>query len=284
MPAKLIRGEEVGDKVQAEILAELKDLRKKTEKVPGLALIVVDENPASLSSVYSKEELGKKLGFYTGVHRLPATVTVEEICTVIRRLNSEEQIHGLFCQLPLPGHLPENVILDAIAPDKDVGGMHPLNAGKLLSEARGYWPCRAYGFMQAIEFAKQPVYGKTAVLISRSNNMGKPLALLLLRRNAAVTLCPTLTGELPEICRSADILVTEAGKPGLIRGDWIKPGAVVIDASVTLRGEKLVGDLVLEEVVKVAGWVFPLTADEAGPLTMMMLMKNTLEAFKERVR
>lgn len=283
MTAKLLSGEEVGDKVQLEILAELESLRKKTEKVPGLAVIVVGENPASLSSAYSKEELGKKLGLYTKVHRLPPAVSMEEICTVIRRLNSEEQIHGLSCQLPLPRHLSEKVILTTIASDKDVGGMHPLNAGKLLSEAGGYLPCSAYGCLQALEFTKQPVYGKMAVVLGYSNIVGKPLALLLLRRNATVTFCPTLTGDLPEICRSADILIIEAGKPGLVRGDWIKPEAVVIDAGATRRGETLAGDVVLEEAVQVAGWVFSLPAEEAGSLTQTMLMKNTLKAFKKSV-
>lgn len=283
MLAKLISGEEVGDKVQLEILAELEGQRKKTKKVPGLAVIVVDENPASLSSAHRKEELGKKLGFYIEVHHLPPAVSAEEICTEIRRLNSEEQIHGLYCQLPLPRHLPEKDVLATIAPDKDVGGMHPLNAGKLWSEAGGYLPCSAYGCLQALEFTKQPVYGKMAVLLSHSNIVSKPLALLLLRRNATVTFCPTLTGDLPEICRSADILIIEAGKPGLVRGDWIKPEAVVIDAGATRRGETLAGDVVLEEAVQVAGWVFSLPAEETSPLTLAMLMKNTLKAFKKRI-
>lgn len=283
MPAKLIKGKEVGDKVCADISAELKDLYPKTDKVPGLGIIVVGEDPASLSSVRHKEKQSKKLGFYSEVHRLPATASTEDVCAVIQQINENNQIHGLLCQLPLPENLHEKAILKAIDPGKDVGGMHPINAGKLFSGKRGYLPCSAYGLMQVIDFTKQPIYGKTAVMISRSDIVSKSLALLLLRRDASITFCPTLSGDLPEICRTADILVTDAGKPGLVRGDWIKPGAVVIDASVTRSGEKLVGDVVLEEAVKVAGWISTLPAGGDDPLTITMLMKNTLEAFKKRI-
>ena len=158
----------MGDKVCADISAELKDLYPKTDKVPGLGIIVVGEDP-SLSSVRHKEKQSKKLGFYSEVHRLPATASTEDVCAVIQQINENNQIHGLFCQLPLPEDLQEKAILKAIDPGKDVGGMHPINAGKLFSGKRGYLPCSAYGLMQVIDFTKQPIYGKTAVMISRSD-------------------------------------------------------------------------------------------------------------------
>ena len=281
MPAKIFSEEEVGDKVQLEILAEFGNLCKKTKNVPGLAVIVVGEDPASLSAAQKKEEVGKELGFRVGLHRLPATVSTEEVCKVIRRLNSEEQLHGLFCQLPLPRHLPEKDIIAAIDPGKDVGGTHPLNAGRLWGGMDCYLPCSADGCLQALNLTGQSLQGKTAVLLGHSNIVTKPLALVLLQKNATVTVCPTITGELPGICRSADILITEMGKPGLVKGDWVKPGAVVIGAAATRSGEVSMGDVVSGEVVQVAGWFFHLPARETGVLMPLMLMKNTLKAFQK---
>lgn len=283
MPAKLLGEKEVGDAVQREILAELESLRKNIKQVPGLAVIVVGEDPASLSVARGEEELGEKLGFHVEIHRLPSTVSVEEICAVIRQLNRAEQIHGLFCRQPLPRRLSEKIIFKAIAPNKDVGGMHPQNAGSLWDGGESFLPCGAYGCLEALKFINRPIQGKTAALIGYSNIVNRPLALLLLRENATVTMCPVLADDLPGICRSADILVTEAGKPGLVRGGWIKPGATVIDAGVTLQGGDLTGDVVLKEAQQVAEWVVPFRATEMGTLTLTMLMKNTLKAFKKKV-
>jgi len=177
----------------------------------------------------------------------------------------------------LPRHLPEKVVLAAIAPDKDVGGVHPLNAGKLFGESGGYLPYKADACLQALAFTKQPLQGKTAVLLGAGDAVGKPLALLLLQKGATVTLCPTLNGDLPEICRGADILVTEARKPGLVRGDWIKPGAVVIDVGINRLDQGLVGDVDFESAKAVAGSITPVPGG-VGPMTITMLLKNTLVA------
>ena len=283
MPAKLLGEEEVGGEVQREILAKLKSLQKKIKQVPGLAVIAVDEDPTSPSAVYGEEELGKKLGYHIEVHRLSPATPVKKIRRTIRHLNDDEKIQGIFCRFPLSRRLTEDV-LETIVPDKDVGGMHPLNTGMLWSGVESFIPCSAYACLQALEFTKQPVHGKTVVLLGRSNIVSKPLAHLLLQKNATITMCPALTDDLPEICRSADILISEIGKPGLVKGSWIKAGAAVIDAGVTRQRDGApVGDVVLEEALQVAEWVFPLPAKEAGTLVLTMLMKNTLKAFVNKM-
>lgn len=283
MPAKVFSEEEVGAEIQLQILAELGNMSKQTKEVPGLAVIVVGENPAFLSTAHRKKKLGEALGFHVELCPLPSTATTEEICTVIRCLNKEERFHGLFCQLPLLDHLSKKVIQAAIVPTKDVGGVHPLNAGKLWSETGGYLPCSASGCLEALKFTKEKVCDKTAVLLGNSNTLSKPLALLLLQKDVTVTLCPTLTADLPKICRDADLLVTEIGKPGLIKSNWINPGAIIIDAGVSQQDGVLKGDVAIKEVAQIAGWILPLSVKEMGALTLTMLLKNTLEAFKKKI-
>jgi methylenetetrahydrofolate dehydrogenase (NADP+)/methenyltetrahydrofolate cyclohydrolase len=282
MTAKLIKGDEVANKVRMELTAELKDLYAKTDRIPGLAVVLVGENPASLSYVINKERQSKKLGFYSEVHRLPASASEEEILAVIQQLNEDDKIHGFMVQLPLPEHVNEKAIIDAINPEKDVEGTHPINMGKLFSDEKGYPPCTAYSIMKMIEFTRQPVYGKTAVVIGRSNIVGKPLSLLLLRRNASITLCHSYTSGLADICLAADILVSATGQPELVKGDWVKPGAIVIDVGITQVGDKLTGDVAFEEAKEKAEWISPVPGG-VGPLTITMLMKNTLEAFKRKM-
>ncbi len=281
MTAKLIKGDEVAGKIRQEIFAEAKDLYEKTKLIPGLAVVFVGENPASQAFVINKEKLSKKLGFNSEVHRLPANASEKTILSVIQQLNENEKIHGIMVLMPLPEHIDKRVIIEAIDPEKDVEGIHPVNMGKLLSDEKGYLPCTAYSVMQMIDFTGQPVYGKTAVVIGRSNIVGKPLSLLLLRRNASITICHSYTNDVPDICREADILVSATGKPGLVKGDWVKPGAIVIDVGEAWVGKKLTGDIAFEEVKEVAGWLSPVPGG-VGPLTITMLMKNTLEAFKKK--
>lgn len=282
MPAKLIRGNEVAERIQAEISAELNELYKKTGKIPGLAVVMAGENPASVSYVISKEKQSKKLGFYSQVHRLPENVSQEELLNLIQELNEDSRIHGFMVQLPLPEHINERAVLDAIDPSKDVDGTHPINLGKLFSNEKGFIPCTANSIMKMIEFTRQPVSGKSAVVVGRSNIVGKPLSLLLLRRNASITICHSKTRDLPQICCEADILVVAVGKPELVRSDWIKPGAIVIDVGVSQVGDKLVGDIAFEEAKEVAGWLSPVPGG-VGPITITMLLWNTLEAFKQQL-
>ncbi|MGI5822343.1 MAG: bifunctional 5,10-methylenetetrahydrofolate dehydrogenase/5,10-methenyltetrahydrofolate cyclohydrolase [Dethiobacteria bacterium] len=281
MPVKLLKEAEVGGKVCAGIIAELKELKQKTDKAPGLGMVVVGEDPASLASVRCKEKQCEKLGFYADIRYLPATASQDDICITIRQLNKESRVQGLFCQLPLPETLQKREILAAIDPGKDVGGRHPINAGKLFSGNEGFLPCNVYALMQVLDFAGQPIGGKTAVLISRRGVVSRPLTLALLKKNASVTFCPVLSSDLPKICRTADILVSETGKPGLIKGDWVKPGAMVMDIGTTPDGPEQASGFVLKEVEKVAGCIFTLPAGEDSPLAITMLMKNTLQAFKQ---
>lgn len=281
MPMKLLNEAEIGGKIYAGIVAELEELSQKTDKVPGLGMVVVGEDPASLASIRCKEKQCRKLGFYVDIRFLPATASQEDICATVRQLNKDSRVQGLFCQLPLPETLQKKNILAAVDPGKDVCGRHPINAGKLFSGNQGFLPCNVYSLMQVIDFAGQPIRGKTAVMISRRGVVSRPLALALLRRNASVTFCPVLTGNLPEICRTADILVAETEKPGLIKGNWIKPGAMVIDIGTTRNNRGKASGIVLKEVAEVASCIFTLPAGEDSPLAITMLMKNTLHAFKQ---
>lgn len=282
MPARLIKGEELIQKLREEKARELKALYAKTNKVPGLAVIMVGENPASQSYVASKQKRSESLGFYSEVRRLPEDATQEDLLKVIDELNEDDKIHGFMLQLPLPDHLDALEALEAIDPDKDVEGANPVNMGKLFSDEEGFLPCTAYSIMLMIDHTREPVRGRSAVIIGRSNLVGKPLSLLLLRRNASVTVCHSRTENLPEICSKADILVSATGESGLVKGDWVKPGATVIDVGVSQVGDKLVGDVAFEEAEDVAGWISPVPGG-VGPITITVLMKNTLEAFKRRL-
>lgn len=281
MPMRLLNEAEVGGKVCAEIISELKELKQKTDKVPGLGIVVVGEDPASLASVRRKEKQCEKLGIYSEIHYLPVTATLDSVCTTIQQLNRDDRIQGLFCQLPVPETLQKKKIIAAVDPGKDVSGRHPINAGKLFSGNKGFLPCNVYGLLQVINFAGQPISGKTAVMISRRGVVSRPLALALLNRNASVTFCPALTDNLPDICRTADILVVETGNPELLKGAWFKPGATVIDVHVTHNGKKQANGIFPAKIKKVAGCFFTLPAGEDNSLAGTMLMKNTLQAFKQ---
>ncbi len=282
MPANLIKGDEVAESVRTEIVKELGRIYDETGLVPGLAVVLVGQNPASLSYVINKEKQSKKLGFYSEVRRLPEDISQDDLLEVIEELNEDEKIHGFMVQLPLPEHLDERAILTAIDPEKDIDGTHPINMGKLFSDEKGFIACTAHSILHMIEHTKQPVYGKSAVLIGRSNIVGKPLALILLRRNASVTLCHSKTVGLENICREADILVAATGSTGLVKGDWIKPGAIVIDVGVTQVGDRLVGDVDFDQAKEVASWISPVPGG-VGPITITMLMWNALEAFKYKL-
>ncbi len=282
MPANLIKGDEVAESVRTEIVKELGRIYDETGLTPGLAVVLVGQNPASLSYVTNKEKQSKKLGFYSEVRRLPEDISQDDLFEVIEELNEDEKIHGFMVQLPLPDHLDERVILNAIDPEKDIDGTHPINMGKLFSDEEGFIACTAHSILHMIEHTTQPVYGKSAVLIGRSNIVGKPLALILLRRNASVTLCHSKTVGLADICREADILVAATGQTGLVKGDWIKPGAIVIDVGVTQVGDRLVGDVDFDQAKEVASWISPVPGG-VGPITITMLMWNALQAFKKHL-
>ncbi|HHX87011.1 MAG TPA: bifunctional methylenetetrahydrofolate dehydrogenase/methenyltetrahydrofolate cyclohydrolase FolD [Firmicutes bacterium] len=281
MSAQLIKGPEVAAKIRQGIVAELEELTAKTGKVPGLAVIIVGEDPASQTYVNNKEKTSKKLGFYSEVHRLPEEVSQEELLQMVHRLNSDDNIHGILVQLPLPKHIQEEPIIHAILPEKDVDGFHPVNVGKLMIGAQSYIPCTPHGVIKMLEHISYDLKGKSATVVGRSNIVGKPVALLLLERHATVTICHSRTQNLPEICRQADVLVVAVGRPEMVKGDWIKPGAVVIDVGINPVDGKLVGDVEFEAASKVAGYISPVPGG-VGPMTITMLMVNTLQSFKNK--
>ena len=282
MPAKLIKGDKVAARLREEMAAELEDIFKETGQMPGLAVIIVGEDPASLSYVTNIEKQSNKLGFNVMITRLAVDVSEEELLQIVDDLNYNDEVHGIMLQLPLPKHINPHVIQEALDPEKDVDGAHPINMGKLFSDEKGYIPSTAHSVMRMIEFTRQPLYAKKAVLIGRSNIVGKPLSLLMLRRNASLTICHSYTEDLAGICREADVLIAATGKPGIVKEDWIKPGAIVIDVGVVRVDGKLVGDVDFAGVRNRAGWISPVPGG-VGPITITMLKWSTLEAFKKRI-
>ncbi len=281
MSARLIMGLEVAAKIKQDLAEERGRLIAQTGKVPGLAVVIVGENPASQVYVKNKQKTAKNLGFHSEVHRLPEQVSREELLEVVHRLNSDDNIHGILVQLPLPGHIQEKEIIRDILPEKDVDGFHPVNAGNLMLGAESCIPCTPHGIMRMLEYIGCDLEGKNATVVGRSNIVGKPTALLLLRKNATVTVCHSRTKNLPEVCRRADVLVVAVGRPMMVKGDWIKPGATVIDVGMNSVDGKLVGDVDFEPASRIAGYISPVPGG-VGPMTITMLMVNTLELFKKK--
>jgi methylenetetrahydrofolate dehydrogenase (NADP+)/methenyltetrahydrofolate cyclohydrolase len=281
MSAKLISGPEVAAAIREGIATELAVLKEKTGKVPGLAVILVGEDAASKAYVANKEKTSAKLGFYSSVQRVPVETTQEELLKMIDDLNNDDDVQGILVQLPLPAHIEEKAIIDAISVEKDVDGFHPINVGNLMIGDDCYIPCTPHGCMKMLEFIGYDLKGKNAVVVGRSNIVGKPVALLMLQQHATVTICHSRTADLGAVCREADVLVVAVGRAGMITGDMIKPGAVVIDVGINRVDGKLVGDVDFESAKEVASYITPVPGG-VGPMTITMLMLNTLEAFKRK--
>lgn len=281
MTAKLIKGPEVAAAIREEIVAELAGLKEKTGMVPGLAVILLGEDPASKAYVGNKEKTSKQLGFYSEVHRLPAETSEDELLSMIDRLNRDDKINGILVQLPLPDHIEEKAVIDAIAVEKDVDGFHPINVGKLMIGEESYIPCTPHGCLKMLEFINYDLKGKNAVVVGRSNIVGKPVAILLLQQHATVTICHSRTRDLKAVCREADVLIVAVGKPEMITGEMVKPGAVVIDVGINRVDDKLVGDVHFDSAAEVASYITPVPGG-VGPMTITMLMLNTLESFKRK--
>ncbi len=272
--AVIIDGKAISAKVREEV-------RKETEKMtvkPGLAVVIVGEDPASKVYVRNKAKACGEVGFYSEVHELPENTSSEELLTLVDKLNSDDKIDGILVQLPLPKHLDEKTVINAISPDKDVDAFHPVNVGKIMIGDYDFLPCTPAGVMRLLEETGIQVAGKNCVVVGRSNIVGKPQAMLLLQKNGTVTVCHSKTKDLVEECRRADILVVAIGKAKLIGADYIKPGATVIDVGMN-RDEngKLCGDVDFESVKDAAGAITPVPGG-VGPMTIAMLMKNTLRA------
>lgn len=286
MSAKILEGKIFAAKIKEAVKQEMAELREKSGLVPGLAVILVGENPASKVYVANKERSCGELGMYSVMVRLPENTTKEELLGHIARLNEDKAIHGILVQLPLPAHIApdEAEILQAIHPLKDVDGFHPENVGRLSIGEEGLIPCTPLGCIKMLELAGIEIEGKHAVIVGRSNIVGKPMGNLLLKRNATVTVCHSRTQDLAAFTRQADILVAAVGKPHFITAEMVKPGAVVLDVGINrLPNGKLAGDVDFAAVKEIAGAITPVPGG-VGLLTIAMLMYNTVQAAKMQLR
>ena len=277
MPAQLLDGNLLSKKLRAEIAARAAILTAKGVR-PGLAVIVIGDNPASQVYVRNKVKACEDVGFHSVLERHSAELGEEELLARIATLNADPAIHGILVQLPLPEHIAAERVLEAIAPEKDVDGFHVANAGALMVGKPEFKPCTPYGCMKILESIDYPVRGARAVIVGASNIVGKPMAMLLLQAGATVTICNSKTRDLAHHTKDADILVVATGKPHMVTGDMIKTGAVVIDVGINrLPDGKLCGDVDFDTAKYVAGWITPVPGG-VGPMTITMLLMNTLEA------
>ncbi|MDV4146960.1 bifunctional methylenetetrahydrofolate dehydrogenase/methenyltetrahydrofolate cyclohydrolase [Enterococcus faecalis] len=277
----VINGRELADQMQAEIQ---KDVEKMTQQgiQPGLVVLLVGENPASQTYVRNKERAAAKIGILSKVEKLPETISEEELLAEIDKYNQDSRFHGILVQLPLPKHIDEEKILLAIDPKKDVDGFHPMNLGRLFVGKPEMIPCTPYGIMKRFEAYDIDLTGKRAVVIGRSNIVGKPMAQLLLMKNATVTIAHSKTEHLAGVAKEADILVVAIGRGHFVTKEFVKPGAVVIDVGMNRNQEgKLIGDVAFDEVSEIASYITPVPKG-VGPMTITMLMYQTVEAAKKQ--
>ncbi|KIY21968.1 MULTISPECIES: bifunctional methylenetetrahydrofolate dehydrogenase/methenyltetrahydrofolate cyclohydrolase FolD [Mesobacillus] len=279
MAATIIDGKEIAKKKRLEIADQVQEL-KKQGIIPGLAVILVGENQASRTYVNSKQKTAGELGMHNVLIEFPVSITEQELLAKIDELNHDEAIHGILVQLPLPTHISEKKLIEAISPEKDVDGFHPLNIGRMMTGQDAFLPCTPYGVMVMMEEIGIDLSGKHVVIVGRSNIVGKPAGQLFLNENATVTYCHSRTKDLKEQTKQADIIVAAVGKAGLITAEHIKPGAVVIDVGMNRDEQgKLCGDVAFEEVKEKAGYITPVPGG-VGPMTIAMLMYNTLKSAK----
>lgn len=286
MGATLIDGKAIAEKLREEVKQRVEERAAKGLPMPGLATVLVGENPASKVYVRMKHKACEEAGIISIGHTLPADASQEEVETLVGKLNADPAIHGILVQLPLPAGLDEEKVLNSISLSKDVDGFHPLNIGRLAQKGREplFLPATPAGVIRLLEESGTKMEGANAVVMGRSNIVGMPVALLLVRANSTVTICHSRTQDIPGIIRKADIVVAAIGIPEYVRGDWIKPGATVIDVGVNRvddetakRGYRLVGDVAFDEAVEVAGAITPVPGG-VGPMTIAMLLQNTLRA------
>lgn len=282
MTARIIDGKSIAKELRESLAPRVAAL-KEQGITPGLTVIVVGDDPASAIYVRNKERACVKLGMNSQVLRFPAETTQEEILNTVRLLNQDDSVHGILVQLPLPRHIDEQAVLRAIDPDKDVDGFHAMNAGRLMNGELGFVACTPKGVMRLLEVSGVELDGKNAVVVGRSNIVGKPMALLLLQKNCTVTIAHSHTKDLTAVTRSADILVVAVGRAGFITGDMIKPGAAVMDVGINRVDGKVVGDVDFESAKEVASCITPVPGG-VGAMTIAMLMENTVEAAENYVR
>lgn len=300
MTAKIIDGKALAAQIREEVKSGVEKLKSEKGIVPGLGVILVGENPASEVYVRNKARACEHVGIYSETIKLLEDISEEELLNHVDKLNNREDIHGILVQLPLPEHINSEKILFAISPDKDVDGFHPINVGKLTTGEETFYPCTPSGIIEIIKRQGIEIKGKEAVIIGRSNIVGKPVAFLLLHNHATVTICHSRTVDLPKVAKRADILIVAVGKPLIVTDEYVKPGAIVIDVGINRikkedaseellnwrkdafekRGSTLVGDVDFLKVKEIAGYLTPVPGG-VGPLTVAMLMKNTLKSAKK---
>ena len=286
MTAKIIDGKAIADRVRAEVKEAVAKRAAEGKTIPGLATVLVGENPASKVYVRSKQKACAEAGINSFGHNLPENTTQEEVEALVRQLNADPNVNGILVQLPLPKHLDEEKVLGAIDLNKDVDGFHPINIGRLAQKGREpvFVPCTPAGCMVLLEEAGARLAGANAVVLGRSNIVGMPVALLLVKANATVTIVHSRTKNIPEVLRQADIIIAAIGQPEFVKKDWVKSGAFIIDVGINQiedpaakKGYRLVGDVAFDEVAEVAAAITPVPGG-VGPMTIAMLLKNTLRA------
>lgn len=284
MVATLINGNDLSKKIRHEIKVRTEKLVSSKHVKPGLAVILVGDNPASHVYVTNKVKACEEVGFHSVLERYSSNLSEEELLTRIHALNQDPTIHGILVQLPLPSHINTNKVLEEIAPHKDVDGFHVANAGALMVGAPEFIPCTPYGCMKMLESIDYPIKGAKAVIVGASNIVGKPMAMLLLMTGATITVCNSKTRDLAHHTKDADILIVATGKPKMITGDMIKPSAIVIDVGINrLPDGKLCGDVDFESAKEVASYITPVPGG-VGPMTITMLLMNTLEAAERSIK
>jgi methylenetetrahydrofolate dehydrogenase (NADP+)/methenyltetrahydrofolate cyclohydrolase len=289
MSARVIDGKAIAVALRAKVAARVAALKERHGTTPGLAVVLVGDDPASRVYVANKARQTVEAGMRSFEHKLPAATSEKDLLALVARLNADDEVDGILVQLPLPGEISATRVIETIDPGKDVDGLHPINAGHLMAGAPALAPCTPLGCLELVRSVRPDIAGAEAVVVGRSILVGKPVAQLLLAQSATVTIAHSRTRDLPAVCRRADILVAAVGKPEMIRGDWVKPGAIVIDVGINRVpnpsvGEgrtRLVGDVAYTEAAKVAGAITPVPGG-VGPMTIACLLANTLDAALRR--
>ncbi|MGY4690239.1 bifunctional methylenetetrahydrofolate dehydrogenase/methenyltetrahydrofolate cyclohydrolase FolD [Salibacterium sp. K-3] len=278
MAAEIISGKEVAASLRGQIKEEVQSLRDTV--TPGLAVILVGDNPASRSYVKGKEKASAEAGIYSELTEMTADVSEETLLNKVQEYNDNPDIHGILVQLPLPDHISEKKVIESISPEKDVDGFHPINIGRMMTGQDAFLPCTPYGILQMLKYKDIPVEGKHTVIIGRSNIVGKPVGQLLLNENATVTYCHSRTPDLKQFSAAADIVIAAAGKAEFVTEEYIKDGAVVIDVGMNRKEDgSLCGDVAFDEVKEKASFITPVPGG-VGPMTITMLLYNTLQSAK----
>jgi len=282
LEAKIINGRDIASEIRLGLKNDVEKLKRNGVQ-PGLAVVIVGDDPASRIYVNNKKKVCDEIGIRSFEYALPAETSEEEVIELIKTLNGDKNVHGILVQLPLPQHINSERVLFEIDPDKDVDAFHPVNVGKIMIGNYKFLPCTPAGVMELIHRTGIDLKGSECVVVGRSNIVGKPMAMLLLHEHATVTVCHSRTKDLKSVCRRADVLVVAVGKPELIKADFIKPGAVVIDVGINrMENGKLCGDVDFDGAKSVASYITPVPGG-VGPMTIAMLMKNTVKAAEMRV-